>query len=226
MVIPRILGNEGQILTEDTQGSDRYPDERSEQSPEIRRHYPLWGKFINVLKAETAANWVTAIATVVLAIFAIFAWRAADGQLEELRAEQKPLLWVEEFDNPQLNSDGRVTWNFLHRNIGKSVAYDVHVNRYIKVGNEKFQKGQLIGDDNGVPFVPNEQEFSTAFSRPGVSAEYFTQLMKSNGELGLLVEFDYAAAIGGPRIINAYCIVMTGQPNVHAVINGKDCPKG
>jgi len=160
------------------------------------------------------AQWVTALATVVLAIFAIFAWRAAQGQLDELRAERDPLMAVIAPGQPSIDESGQVSWPIAYNNVGKSVAYEVVVNSFIKIGDEKFQPSlnppgadEILGK-NGIPQPPGVIMSINVLSRKGISKDYFEALIKDSFKVGVIIEFSYQTTPNGPRTIEDFCYML------------------
>jgi hypothetical protein len=85
-------------------------------------------------RLRCATIWLaaTAVATAVLAVFAIFAWNEAThgtaalrNQLEIMRADQRP--WVGfEVDSSSAKRGEKLTATFIVKNVGKSPALKVH----------------------------------------------------------------------------------------------------
>jgi hypothetical protein len=172
---------------------------------------------------ERITHFLTALATVALVVFAWRAWAEAQktttaiqGQLDTMKADQRPLVWVTFNSPPQYNDDtGQVSWNWGYNNVGKGIAYNVVFMSYIKIGNEAFQKARSYNVNNSIELTPSEpvdlppfgalQPYSTIYSRPGIGKDYFTKLLNTDKGMGFLVKFHYTDASGTNSFDNATC---------------------
>ena len=143
------------------------------------------------LHPERITQSLTVLATVALVVFAARAWneaqkttRAIQGQLDVMKADQRALMWVTDTAPlPQYHDDtGQVTWSWAYNNIGKSMAYNVVLISYIKIGDEVFQQSRSADADNPKELLPSDPEdvpastsmhpYSTVYSRPGIGKDY------------------------------------------------------
>lgn len=95
-----------------------------------------------------ATIWVaaTAVATIVLAVFAIFAWNEATrgtaalrNQLEVMRADQRPWVGFKVVDVSSAKRGETLTATFNVKNVGKSPALKVHATldtKFLKYNSE------------------------------------------------------------------------------------------
>jgi hypothetical protein len=97
--------------------------------------------------SHAAPHWFGAFFTLVLAVFAFFAWlesmrttAALQGQLDILKVEQRPYLYQSSVTGgpvtglPSFQADtGQVLWNFYLTNFGHSVAYNEFPEIFIKI---------------------------------------------------------------------------------------------
>lgn len=182
------------------------------------------------------------LATVALVVFAWRAWteaqqttRAIQGQLDVMKADQRPLMWViDAAPTPQYHDDtGQVSWTWLYNNIGKGMAYNMVFTSYIKLGNEVFQKGRSSNANNSIELLPSEPEdvppsmsthpYATVYSRPGIGKDYFSKLLTTDRAIGLLVRFHYTDASGVKLFDNAVCIMRLAN-GAQAIIPPSRCP--
>ena len=94
-------------------------------------------------------HWLTSIFTLVLAVFACYAWlesqrvtKALEGQLAALKAEQRPFLWLSNMEQPSFNKQNGQIWiNYVYKNYGKGIAYNIFAGvteRLAPMGRMKF----------------------------------------------------------------------------------------
>jgi hypothetical protein len=202
----------------------------------------FWAWISNsISNPENLPHYLTAIFTLALAIFAWYAWQesqratsALQGQLLVLQTDDRPVLWVINTQGPIYRDEtSQVVWGWQFANIGKSIAYNVLFNTYIKIGNENYQRGRNVGKNatelkQGDPIVvpPNfpQVQFGTVVSRSGINKDFFNDLLKQDFGVGILVEFEYTDASGQINYENAVCLerLSTG---VAAKRAPDDCPK-
>ena len=177
---------------------------------------------IRIWQEPPAPHWAGATFTLVLALFALLAWRestkttqALQGQLDVLKAEQRPFVFQADAiggsvtGQPAFSPTTQIVWNFAFANFGHTVAYNLSFDSYIKVGkNETFQPSA-----SPLPTVPHTDlppgavKWGTVFSRQGFNQEYFdTVIMKQDGAIQIRVEFHYFDASHAEQYTSAFCL--------------------
>ena len=166
---------------------------------------------------------LTALFTLLLAIFAYQAWteaqretRALEGELTALEADQRPYLGLANFiEQPlfvaQSNQAplGQVVWKWQYMNYGRGIAYNVHFRDFIKVGDERYQPsyggtGESVSLATAMP--PGRVAFATAISRPGLSQENFAQLLQKDFQIGILIELEYTDTFRRETFTDVVCL--------------------
>ena len=163
-----------------------------------------------------APHWFIALFTFGLLVFAYRAWiesikttTTLQGQLDILRAEQRPFIYQFDIAQPQFNTErGYIAWNWYYVNFGRGIAYDLRFRSFIKIGSERFQPVPTQNGEYTEPMdlPPNKIVNSTAVSRVGLSQAYFDALMKQDLAFGILVEFDYWDASHKTKYASAFCM--------------------
>jgi hypothetical protein len=203
-------------------GGNEGTSENERNGSEEQRHEDK-GKWqwirASLARPDNLPHFLTALFTLILAIFAIFAWREARegtvalrGQLEAMREEQRPRIWTQPnlLGPPAFNEQtSRVQWNWPNSNQGKSPAYAVRTVAYIKVGDGKFELSQASpGGESRIPYVaPNDSSFLTALSRTGFSKDYILAVGKTDFAFGLLVEIEYTDSTHSRKWSDVFCVV-------------------
>jgi hypothetical protein len=192
------------LSNDDTESPNDNNHERPDSNQNMRR---LWNWFYtSFLLPERINQFLTVLATAALVVFAWRAWteaqnttRAIQGQLDVMKADQRPLMWITDAEAaPQFHDDtGQISWSFAFNNIGRSMAYNVVWTTYIKIGNEPFQKGRSGNSINAVELLPAKptevppltttRPYGTIFSRSGIGKDYFSNLLTANEGIGILV---------------------------------------
>lgn len=165
-------------------------------------------------------HWLAAIFTFALAVFAWRAWQesqqttqALRGQLEALRAEERPFLWIAQINNPLFfKVSNQITDTFFYANYGKGIAYNIYMLDYIKVGatgtfqiSNGLNESAKIPNTTGLQSPPGKVNFNTVISRPGFSQEYFNTLITTDEAVGIKVVFYYSDAVNDQRYVTAVC---------------------
>jgi len=190
---------------------------------------------------DNVPHYLIALFTLFLVVFAWYAWdestrgtAALQEQVLVLKADQRPMIWVTDLDPAPtyLDASGQVLWGWRFQNIGKSIAYNVVMNQYIKIGSERYQRGRNRGANaielegtKPIDIPPGQRgPFATVASRAGVNKDFITQLMAVDHAFGILVEFTYTDASGKTRYTNAVCLerLATGA---NAITPPADCQK-
>jgi hypothetical protein len=151
------------------------------------------------------SNRVASEATVVIAFFAFVAAFIALSQavignrtLNEMQAEQRPILWTGNnlgaptfYPKPNATT-GQVTWPVHFTNYGRGFISDGIVKSYIKVGKRPFEQsyGQTAGDVLA-PIAPNQDMFLNAISSPGIEHEDFDTLMQLGAQDDIAIKFTF-----------------------------------
>jgi hypothetical protein len=171
---------------------------------------------------EVLPHYIGGLAAILLAVFAFMAWResiqttaALQGQLNIMKLDQRPLLWIVDVEGPAFEeATGQVHWRVAVANIGKGIAYRMVSRKYIKVGSERYQTERTIGinavelgptQPNTVPPNIFARNYADIFSRAGISKEFYARMLATNLALGILIEFDYTDASGETRFHDAVC---------------------
>jgi hypothetical protein len=87
---------------------------------------PWFRKSVN--NPNNLPHYLAALFTLALAVFACYAWlesqrgtAALQGQLTAMQIDQRPLMWVVGFQEPDYDDPtGQVLWNVSFANIGKA----------------------------------------------------------------------------------------------------------
>ncbi len=202
--------------------------DRSEQSmfcnnPARNVRILAFGRALLRTKADgkVSPEWVTALATLALAIFAVCAWQesrktttALREQLEAMRASEQAHALIHPAKTPRIAENGSICWDIVVENIGRGVAYDIKAYGFIKVGGEKFEPTDTDQDDDtvaGMDLMPQQQIEFTVTSRQGISKEFFEQSKSTDGGVSVLVEFDFATAPKGSRKDEKYCVSLNAD---------------
>ena len=181
-----------------------------------------------------SAEWLTALGTCFLAVFAFFAWResvrttrAIEGQLSAMRDELRAKVAILAWDIPRYDGEhSAVWWNVYYKNVGKQPAYNFRSFGYIKVGGEEFHLDEEL---KGLPPVegtqlnPEEQQF-VSVTRRNITEERFNELKKTTGAMGVMIEFHYQTEKDGPDTSERFC-GMLGSNGTVEMVGLTICPK-
>jgi len=176
------------------------------------------------LKHDHAPHWTIAFFTLFLAVFAFFAWldstattAAIQGQLNILREENRPFVFVDDAPllgiatGPQFKSDtGQITWNYPIRNFGKSVAYHLGIQSFMKIGDGGYQLSDK-GDKGFSDLPPTGRAWATVYSPEGLSKDYFETITKKLRGVWIRVVFTYHDASLRETYVSAFCMVNNGN---------------
>ncbi len=160
--------------------------------------------FILIVKSDNLPPYLMALFTLILAVFAIFAWREArkstaaiEGQLAIMRIEGAPFVWQKNdlFLFPTYDDKNhQVKWDYHYENFGKGVAYNVGARSYIKIGDERYQLSYgTIPSSEGTTFPSGSEGYKTAYSRRGITKDYFERMLKINWGVGLRFDITYSS---------------------------------
>ena len=142
--------------------------------------------------------------------------RAIEGQLAIMRMAQAAFVWRKDQLLLPVYDDKKqqVTWDWYFENYGKSIAYILQLRSYMKIGDERYQpsyetlSNQTPEKSQSTILPPGQSRFKTAYSRPGISREYFEKMLNSDQKLGILVEIFYSGDPSGEdTMISAVCLV-------------------
>jgi hypothetical protein len=158
---------------------------------------------------DNLPHYLVAIFTLGLTIFACYAWlesrkgtAALEGQLRAMQADQRPYIWMTNSAAtinliiPTGAASGQITFNFPYTNYGRGVAYKFRRVLYLKIksGPYELSYGETepdVGATGTDVLPPGKIDFVTAASKPGVTQEEFTQMLKTDGAIGLLANIEY-----------------------------------
>lgn len=116
------------------------------------------------------ATWFIAILTLVIALVGFFQWWVLSGTLDEMRAEQRPAIWIgDNWGGPEyLKQLDQVIWDVPFANRGKGLVRDGTYRSFIKVGSGDYvrsfgqpEQGSLIP-----PLAAGQHIFTTIVGRP------------------------------------------------------------
>jgi len=175
------------------------------------------------LNPDNLPRHLTALFTLLLAVFAFEAWteaqretHALQGELAVLEADQRPYIGLANFiEQPlfvaQSNQAplGQVVWKWQYMNYGRGIAYNVRFRDFIKVGDERYQPsyggtGEQVSLATAMP--PGRVAFATAVSHPGLSQENFAQLLQKDFQIGILIELEYTDAFRRETFKDVVCL--------------------
>jgi hypothetical protein len=144
--------------------------------------------------------------TLLLAVFAYYAWteskrgtEALQGQLKAMLSGQRPYLGPgSHLGTPELDSsprqEGQIVWQFQFRNFGPGLAREIKFRTFIKVGDGLFTPS--FGSKNpstAADMPPSNISVTTAVSPPDLTMTHdrFEALMKTDFSIKVLVELEY-----------------------------------
>ena len=127
------------------------------------------------------------------------------GQLEEMRDEQMPIIWVgknlgtPEFYRNEKTGMIQVLWSFHFTNDGKGfVTHGTH-ETFIRVGTGEFVKSYGQPDINRLtPIAPTDDQFLTVISAP-MSPDYVDSISKTERAFSIMAKFTYFGADDKPH---------------------------
>ena len=158
--------------------------------------------------------------TLLLAVFAYYAWteskrgtEALQGQLTAMLAGQQPYIGPgSNLGGPQLHTspqkEGQIVWQFQLRNYGRGLAREIKFHTFIKVAGGRFEPSFGSKNPNtAADMAPTILTITTAISGPDLTLtqERFDKLLKTDGSIQVLVEFEYEDIYDG-KFTNAFCL--------------------
>jgi hypothetical protein len=123
--------------------------------------------------------------------------RAIEGQLDEMRDEQIPIIWAgknlgapERFRNEKTGMI-QVYWSFHFTNDGKGFVTGGTYETFIKLGNGQFVRSYGQSDANKLtPIAPTDDQFFTIISAP-MTQEAIDSISKTERGISIKATFIY-----------------------------------
>lgn len=171
-------------------------------------------------------EWVTAWATVILAIFAIAAWiestrgtRAMQGQLEIMQAQQEPTIDISNAQPTFDQTDGRIRWIVYFQNVGKGAAYDFKMETFMKTA---VQFDYVAGDagyrdldtHEGSTFIAGQHVFVTLISQQTFADQESAHKALVSGDVAALLHFRFKVTENGRIKDQWFCSGKRGELDI------------
>jgi hypothetical protein len=170
------------------------------------------------------AAWFTGILTVAIAGVGFAQWWVLSGTLDEMRAEQRPAIWIgDNWGKPEYWSQtDQVFWDVHYTNRGRGLVKNGTYQSFIKVGEGDYVRsyGQ---PPSGVPIAPltvGQDLFVTIVGTPHQTSTPFDTLIKKDNMLSIKVIFDYID-LGGAQFQSQFCVKYLAAGAV-SYCNGKN----
>jgi hypothetical protein len=191
---------------------NRRPEVPKPERPEQAQEPPRNRRFGDYFTPE----WVTAWGTILLAVFAFFAWREAtegtkaiQGQLKAMLADQEPLLTASATDGPSLDApSSRIMWPVRYVNMGKGTAYDFRAQTFMRL-HDVFEPNKAELDDSLDKFdsytlIPQDVRAITIFSGDGFSQTDLNDVIWAS-TIGVLLHVRYRTSEDGALKEQWFC---------------------
>jgi hypothetical protein len=164
-------------------------------------------------KTSAKLSGITIFLVFLTVIFTGASWWVFNGQLNEMRSEQRPVLWTGGnlgtpllYTNPQ-NGQGQVYWTVHFTNYGRGFASSGTAQTFIKLGDAPFEKS--YGQPNFSvlsPVAPNQDMFLTVISKPGTAPDDFAALSKREDAFSVKFEIRYLD-LAGTTFETGFCLI-------------------
>jgi hypothetical protein len=156
-----------------------------------------------------ATVWI-AVFTIVLGCVGVLQWYELSQQLGAMREDQRPYVYLantlrEPQYRPIGNGHGQIIWSWNFTNYGKSTAYKVYPQTYIKTGGNTYVANRRETlEKTTMEMPPTKLNFGSVVSGPYFTQEDFDQFTSRDGGIGLLIELEYFDGYG-TRYTEAIC---------------------
>lgn len=174
--------------------------EKSDQDDKDKRRDHRWHK------REVYGLWAAAVvgiaAIVASSIDSHHQKEVMQKQLEEMRVEQRPNLWVlSDLSAPEyVPIGGQIIWTVRLTNYGKSFVAKGTVDKYILIGHGAFiptyREKSDPSMDQLTPIAPGQVVTETVVSPPGVTPEQFSSLLATTGGIQIKLVMEYQDLAG------------------------------
>jgi len=151
---------------------------------------------------------------------------------DNARQDQRPYLWLTNnlgspiFIPSRVGETtlpvGQVAWTWRFTNYGKSSAYTVQFEEYIKVGDRAFTKSYGVkGQSVGPPMPPAKENFGTIVSPPGISQEEIQRLLTTDLSIRIRVNMSYTDSYG-TKYATDFCLARLATGAILYCVSGND----
>jgi hypothetical protein len=178
-----------------------YPLKQSRR-PRAQAHKSNCLRFVEV-SALWAAAVVGVVAILVSSVDSKEKMQVIQGQLDEMRSQQRPVLWVISRLGaptyiPNDLGKGRLVWTVHLTNYGKNIVAGGTLRAYMRLGNEEFAPS--FGEPNAgeplSPVAPGQEITYSVVSRPGITKDDIASFRRDEATAQIKLLADYSDLAG------------------------------
>lgn len=126
----------------------------------------------------------------------------------QFRADERPYVWkldqtpfwILHYWANDRTGFGAASWDLAFQNIGKTPAYDVTIQTYVKIGVTRSYRRSCgeHGRGYGFPLPPGDKQYVTARSCPTLTHDELDKIAATENGTGVMADVQYRDAYGTP----------------------------